>query len=178
MLEDVTERIKRVPPVAWLIGGLILVAFLFLRGSGGGSSTPSPSGGTDSAGGGGGGGDVTTGDNLSMAITDLASQLQANAAADAAFQKTITDKLNAAKPSPASASVKYGSTVASRIRLYTPASLTTALKKAGVNPGSQIDLPEIKLALKREHINYGSTVDPIDILHLFQKTHTSPVKVH
>jgi hypothetical protein len=174
----VVEKVKSIPPIVWLIGAAIIVGWFVLRGGGSTSSVTGSSAGA----GGGGGADVTPTDNLSQGLTDLAATVAANAASDAAWRKTIESRL-ATVPKPANPTafhnaLRFDSWIKSNrpgITHYTPASVSQALRVAGVNAGTDISIGEIRLALQKEHINYGATITQSDVAALFKKTGVTPV---
>lgn len=184
------DRVRGIPPQVWLIGGVGVVAvFVLTRGSG----STGASGGlsADSAGGGGGStADVDTIEALSMSVSDLAAMFEAANEDEATWRAGIEKKLaegapanpngdGSPKPSTPKLPVRLGAAVKAKpgiVANYKPSSLATALKKAGVNPGSVISLAEIEKALKKEHINYGATITKSDIAKLYKKEHLTPVK--
>ena len=179
-LSSVTDRIKAVPPIAWVIGIGIVILFVVVKGGGstGAGSAGTASGGTTATGGGGGG---DTPPDIGQQIVDLASLLAANTEADATFRKDIQDYIATAAPTASGITpgglpqptlppvVKPPTTIpplsvpaAVRNRLwasnissaivakYDPAKLALAIRRAG--PGTQ----SAKTA-------YGSVINTEDI---------------
>jgi hypothetical protein len=98
-LSSITDRVKSVPPVAWVVGAGVIILFLVLGRGKGGSTAGVVSGGTSGGGGGGGGQDIGgVPSDIGQQVVDLAGELRANTAADAAFQQTILDAVNNIKP--------------------------------------------------------------------------------
>lgn len=92
-IADVTSKLKSIPPIAWVIGAGIVIAFLILSKSGGGGA--SPAGVT-----GAGGGDNSTSftPDAGQTITDIFEMLRQNAEADEAFREQVQPLLDAAAP--------------------------------------------------------------------------------
>lgn len=96
----VGEKVKKVPPIVWLILAGVVIAFIVLR-RGGGSSSGTAATVTGSPG--GSGGDFSP--DQGQQITDLAAELHQDVAdlnasiadqnaSNAAFQSTVTDMIN------------------------------------------------------------------------------------
>jgi len=91
-LSSLTDRIKSVPPIAWVIGaGVIILVVVLGRGKGSG-------GVTGSGGGGAGAGEVES--DINQQIVDLAAAIAANTAADAAFRDSILGHVNSGGGTP------------------------------------------------------------------------------
>lgn len=91
------ETIKRVPPMAWLIGGAVVIGIVVLK-SGAGGSTSTPTGSSVSGAGGGGGDGQDELSNLAQGFVDLTQEFQAQTEADAVWRQGIEDRLAGAAP--------------------------------------------------------------------------------
>lgn len=172
---NVVEKVKSVPPAAWLVGGALLVGWFVLKGGSGSAGTVSS---------GGGGGDATPDrtelDNLSAGLVELAQELAQQAEEDAAWRKKMEAELAKGAPTNTNqpgTTKKYGSDIGSALRQrFSVSSLETAVKRAGVNYGTVVNINDLKAALRKEGINYGTTVNVNDVLALMRKTKTTATR--
>lgn len=86
---SLVDRIKSIPPIAWVAAGGILILVFFMSKGGGGSSGVDPSG---VAGGGEGEGDFSP--DIEHELTSLFDLLRSDTEARAAWQKQISDYVN------------------------------------------------------------------------------------
>jgi hypothetical protein len=82
----IPEPLKRVPPIAWLIGGGVVLLLVLVKGKGGSSGSSGGSSGVVAGAASGGGGDGGNTPDLNQEFTQLASQQQQ-------FQDTITKQI-------------------------------------------------------------------------------------
>jgi hypothetical protein len=86
------KALKKIPPLAWVAIGGVVLAVLYIKLKGTGSSTAVPATGTTSAGSGGSGGTTTAG-QTALGATDLATLLAQQQAQEQGFLSSILSQI-------------------------------------------------------------------------------------
>jgi len=194
-LSAVTDKVKSVPPIAWIVAAGVVILVVVVKGGSGAAS--GSSGGVVSGGGGGGSGGGDTPPDIGQQIVDLSEQVRLNSDADAAFRDTINDYINTAGaiPTPATPgtpatpatpavarnSLWGGNISASIAKAYDPKKLGLALRRAGPGTqtaktayGTKIDTEDLVRAFRRAHISYGRVITSSDIDKLLKAEGINP----
>lgn len=178
--EEITTKIKGIPPIVWVIGAAVLLLMLFLgKGSSGSSgAVAQPLADDGAAGGGGGGGEFSP--DIDQEVTDLFALIRQDQADRTAFQGTVAEwmtKNAVPTPSVPAVPVPVPTGPVTTPTLPTPTVPTPAVPKAPIAAASKwgadvpagvrrIDPTGTKTAakLKKLGIRYGTKINLVDII--------------